>query len=319
MEPLERLIEIFSTYEISAILANDGQLLVDTFGVSDYKKLSEIPGYVDAFALVTTMATQLEQVVKDFMEPSQQVNECIRILLKMIDEMKPIHNFEVMQHLIEGRLYGLRWIDKEKQAYDRKREILEWKDFFLSYSNRDAFATNQEFRNVIRSSLGKSPNAGVESNHLAKVIAKHLRTHNLEGFFDEWNLKVGEDIHEEVTKYCHKCFGFVQLIEPVLFRKEPKKMNWCHIEYNLFTENPTLQVIAKGLDRHYFVTTQDELDGMLPVRFPPEYEHWRDTILRRKQCCLLNKRETALRLEMRQIAAKIRKLREETIAAWLSQ
>src|SRR5262245_737082 len=318
MEPLDRLIRLFSVHEISDILANDGQLLVDTFNVTDYTKLPEIPGYENAYVLVRKMVTQLDQVVKDFQEPSQQVNECLRILLKMMDDMIPTGNIDVMQRLIEGRLYGLKWDDKGKQAYDRKREILKWKDFFISYSNRDAPATNQEFRMVIRSSLGKNPKDGEESNYLAKVLAKHLRTHNLEGFFDEWNLKVGEDIKEEITEYCKKCFGFVQLIEPVLFRKDPEKENWCHFEYNHFTENPALQVIG-NLDRHYFVTTQEQLDRMLPVRFPSEYENWRDNIARRKRLCLVNKRETALRLEMREIAAKIRKLREETIEAWLSQ
>jgi hypothetical protein len=45
------------------------------------------------------------------------------------------------------------------------------------------------------------------------------RYQGLSGFFDEDNLKVGENIQNEVNRYCKNAFALVQLIEPLALER----------------------------------------------------------------------------------------------------
>ena len=83
----------------------------------------------------------------------------------MIDDSEPAKKVDCIRVLIEGRLRR-SWSTTEQATYDKKKEILDWRDFFVSYTNKDAASTNGAFRDLIKSSLGVVPK-GNDSNYLA--------------------------------------------------------------------------------------------------------------------------------------------------------
>jgi hypothetical protein len=215
----------------------------------------------------------------------------------------------------------MTWPLPEQALYDEKKQILEWRDFFVSYTNRDAPAINQQFRDLIKSSLGSAPKGmQLQANNLARVITRHLRRYQqLSGFFDEDNLQVGEDIQEAVDGYCTKVFAFVQLIEPLSFDKEPPR-NWCFYEYKHFSENPAIVSLLGDKDRHYFILTDPQLSEIQPANLFLLFSGWVNRIDRLKQAhiALSGERNTTLRAKIKGIATQILVLRSEIIDSWLT-
>jgi hypothetical protein len=114
----------------------------------------------------------------------------------------------------------------------------------------------------------------MQANHVARVVTRHLRRYEqLSGFFDEDNLKVGEDLKEAVDGFCTKAFAFVQLVEPLSFDREPPQ-NWCFYEYKRFTENPAITALMGNKSRHYFILTDPQLSAIQPAGLYPPFTGW---------------------------------------------
>jgi hypothetical protein len=277
-----------------------------------------INGYQEAFGLVSKSAKALADMTGRHPAADAQIREGVRLLRKMRDDAEPEKNIEVLQALIESRLRP-SWTTDQQAEYDRKKQILEWRDFFVSYTNRDAAQTNQQFRNLIKSCLGIVPKGkDNETNHLARVITRHLRRYQgLSGFFDEDELKVGESINEEVDQYCTKAFALVQLIEPLTFEKEPPR-NWCFYEYQRFSQNQVVVGLLGDKDRHFFILT-DALPGVTPASPVPMFDKWfsRISTLKKSQISLDGERNITLRAKLKAIATEILALRAEIVDAWL--
>jgi hypothetical protein len=238
----------------------------------------------------------------------------------MVDDGTPSNRIEVMRQLVEGMLRK-KWPAAHKELYDKKKEILEWRDFFVSYTNRDAPATNGQFRALIKGCFGISPKGHqLKDNYLARVIARHLRSYQqLNGFFDNDNLEVGENIENKVDSYCSKVFALVQLIEPLSFAREPPT-NWCFHEYTVFSDNPRVVEALGEKDRHFFVLTDQQLGAIEPANPYPKYCKWATHIAKLKysHIAVKNERNETLRAKIKEIATQIIALRRETIDRWLT-
>ena len=319
MDTLEELLKLYCDHSTAAIEAADGELLLNCFNVGKPEDLLAIEGYPEAFALVSACASGIDSLAARYPNADDQVRESLRLLRRMIDDGEPAKRVDATRGLVEGRL-SKSWPPGQKTLYDRKKQILEWRDFFVSYTNRDAPATNHQFHGLIKSCLGTTPKGGqTGSNYLARVITRHLRRYQgLSGFFDEDNLKVGEDILDEVDGYCTKAFALVQLIEPLTFDKEPPR-NWCFHEYQQFSENPALVSLLGDKSRHYFILT-DQLSALQPANLFPRYAGWCKRIGELKQAHISvdGERNTTLRSKIKNIATQILALRTEIIDAWLT-
>lgn len=314
------LLQLYCRHATATIEDGDGRLLLDAFGVAQPQALVAINGYAKAFALVSACAAIVDGLVARHPDPDGQVREGIRLLRRMIDDGEPLRRIETTQALVEGRLRAA-WPPPAQALYDRKKEILEWRDFFVSYTNRDAPAINQQFRDLIRSCLGSVPKgAQLQGNYLARVITRHLRRYQqLTGFFDEDNLQVGESIQDAVDGYCRKAFALVQLIEPLSFDKEPPR-NWCFHEYRCFSENPAIVELLGHKDRHYFILVEPDIAAIRPANLPLAFGDWVKRIegLKQAHIALKDERNTSLRAKLKAIAAQILVLRAEVIDRWLS-
>jgi hypothetical protein len=316
MDPIEELLQLYCEHPTQAIEA-DGALLLHRFQVPDADGLLAIDGYKEAFSLVSGCAALVDGIVTRQPDPEAQTRASVRLLRRMIDDGEPSKKIDATRRLVEGRLYKA-WPPAHQDLYNRKKDILEWRDFFVSYTNRDAPATNDQFRFLIRSSLGRTPRGEEnQSNYLARVIARHLRRYQgLSGFFDEDNLKVGEDIQDEVDRYCRRAFALVQLIEPLALERQPPR-NWCFHEYSQFSQNPDIVGLFGDKNRHFFVLAGGRLDDVRPANLDPVYQAWLGRIEKLKYISLQDERNAALRAKVQKIATEILKLRAEIVDTWI--
>jgi hypothetical protein len=320
MDPLTELLKLYCDHSTQAIEAADGKLLLDAFGVTQPDALVAIPGYPEAFAMVSECSSIVDSLAAKHPAPDEQVHESLRTLRRMVDDGDLPKKVDTACALVECRLRKA-WPPTQQAVYDQKKHILEWRDFFVSYTNRDAPATNQQFRDLIKSCLGSVPTGTqqLQVNYLARVITRHLRRYQqLSGFFDEDNLQVGENIHDAVDGYCTKAFALVQLIEPLTFDKEPPR-NWCFHEYKCFSENAAIVGLLGNKDRHFFILT-DPLGAIQPASLFPPFAGWvkRMEGLKHVHIALKDERNTTLRAKIKDIATQILALRSEVIDRWLT-
>ena len=145
----------------------DGALLLSHFQVSNAEALLAIDGYKEAFSLVSACARLVDGLVSRFPDPEIQARESVRLLRRMLDDGE--FRKRSTQRASDRKGPALPASGTPRQAvYDKKKSILEWRDFFVSYTNRDAPAINDQFRQLIRSCLGQAPR-GTEnqSNYVA--------------------------------------------------------------------------------------------------------------------------------------------------------
>lgn len=316
MDVVDNLLALYTAHSTQEIEGN-GALLLGHFGVRDPGDLTAIEGYNDAFTLVSACAKLVDDLAAENADPEAQVRAAIRLLRRMLDDGEPIKKQEAVRRLVEGKLYG-SWATAQQSLYDRKKAILDWRDFFVSYTNRDAPATNSQFRQLIRGCLGKAPSGqDNNSNFLARVITRHLRRYEgLSGFFDEENLQVGEHIKFGVDVYCRTAFALVQLIEPLALDREPP-INWCFYEYCKFSGNQELAALMGDKDRHFFILAGADLASIQPANLPAPYKKWVERIESVKFIPLADQRTTTLRAKIKQVAKQIVALRAEIVDAWV--
>lgn len=317
MDVLRELLQLYSQRPKDEI-ETGGELLLRQFKVRTIDELLAIEGYKTAFALVSDCAATVAAIAEKSADPAGQMRASIRLIRQMIDDGCQPEKIEVTRKLVEARLWPT-WPSAVQKDYTAKSEIFEWRDFFVSYTNRDAPATNNQFRQLIRTCLGKTP-SGAENahNYLARVITRHLRRYQgLSGFFDEDALKVGENIQEEVDYYCRHAFALVQLIEPLALEREPP-CNWCFHEYTEFTGNPNLAAISGSQRRHFFVLTGADLSAVSPANLATTYKPWVDRIGGLKYIALQDERNTSLRAKLQLVAKEILRLRSGLVDAWIN-
>jgi hypothetical protein len=317
MDVFDKLLALYAAHSTQEI-EGDGALLLGHFGVGDANALSAIEGYNEAFSLVSACAKLIDDLTAENGNAEEQVRASVRMLRRMVDDGESPRKLEATRRLVEGRLYQ-SWPPPQQELYDRKKAILEWRDFFVSYTNRDAPYINNEFRHLIRSCLGRAPTLDdKDSNFLARVITRHLRRHEgLSGFFDEDSLQVGEHIEEGVDVYCRSAFALVQVIDSVALDRQPPK-NWCFHEYCKFSGNPDLAALMGDKDRHFFILAGTDWAAIRPTNLSAAYQEWVERIEAVKGIPIAkDQRATMVRAKIKQVAQKIVALRAEIVDAWV--
>ena len=178
----------------------------------------------------------------------------------------------------------LNWSPPSKARFDAiSNIIMKWKDYFLSYTNRDAANTNQTYDELIKSIYLKQPSEElrVEQNFVAKVVAKFLAQNGLKGFFDYEDIRCGDQIGEEVRYHCRNSFALVQILEPESFRAaDDGTVNWCLEEFREFRRrfaHASIEGPATLKDLFPVCTVWDKKKKSLwrPAQWPnDDYEEW---------------------------------------------
>lgn len=297
---LEKLIDLFACHGVAEIEKKNGKLLKKTLGIKKYKDLMGDEKFQKDFIKLKEHRQNLDDLGGDE-NSRERVVECLRLLRETVENGSP-GDEELLCTLIEKGMYP-GWKKDDRSYFDTGKEMLTaWKDFFLSYTNRNLRETNHDFKEVLQGAFGENEfnNIKEKVNGLARLIAKYLVQNNLTHFFDQRDLKCGDELEEKVFNHCRAAFSFVQIIEPETFRKPGTgAKNWCYEEFRTFGD-------WCGKNQHkrfYFTLTHRDV---FPARMPKLYKEWQKKIndrLHIQNLQGLDKDE--IRLKVKEIAEEI--------------
>ncbi len=325
------LVTVLSGQSLAAVEANNGDLLVREFLVANYDDVLALPGYDAAFTTLKALKRSIELIE----ERAEPVEVKIRLSLRVLaDEMgKPVPavsedpnipppNVRALESFIRGGMYR-QWLPEQRSAFDlRARVITRWIDFFVSYTNRDAGGTNNQFKKLITAVFGFFPplKERIKINYVARILAKFLEENNLRGFTDYKNIKCGDDIEVQVFEYCQKAFGFAQMVEPESFKTPTIPLrNWCYEEYQEFmkerAELSTFQIAAQN--KVYTVISTKDFGLLQPANLGA-FTMWYSTIAPLKHVSLEGTDREKIRQAVREFAIEILAHKKTTIDAVLA-
>lgn len=276
----EKLIELFACYSIDEIKENSGELLKEKIGEDNYRKITEIQEYNEFYVKLKELREKLELEL-DIDEDIQQVKNCLKLLHEKRKESRK--DFQLLEKLIREGIYKSNWNQAQKDYFDFGIEMIDrWKDYFLSYTNRNKHETNNYFRKIIRSVFGSTFfNDNKEKfNCVAHLIVKYLKEDGLEGFFDKHDIDYGNEWEEKIIKNCKAVYAFVQLVEKPIFIHKEDGPNWCHKEFETFTRRIEETERERGLsthNRHFFILmyTKEEIS---PANLHHDHRNWESKI-----------------------------------------
>jgi hypothetical protein len=212
------------------------------------------------------------------------------------------------------------WDETQRDYFDNGCEMLiKWKDFFLSYTNRNYHQTNNQFKKIIRPELDPEIyNANKnKSNCVAHLLCEYLGTQGLNCFFAPKNLSCGDILEEEIFKYCKSVYVFVQLVELKTMSYPEDGINWCFNEYEEF-DGWINGNDAGRCPRYRFVITVKE-ENVYPKRLHGSYKKWQKKI---KERLFINNLEKSsvnqFRDRMAELAESIIKTRNLMLEAYYS-
>jgi hypothetical protein len=317
------LVSLFARFSCDEIESKT-QYVCDAFATSDYNAIRALPNYSQEYGRIRKAKATIETYARNYPEVTDQALQCLNWLKTLHgDTVYPNDDYLVTRELIEKTLFLRGPRDDQLKFKQRRKLVDEWTDFFLSYTNRDAHATNDRYRGLINSQLGWPGKKEADShNYLARVIVKFFEQRNIRAFVDFKNLQCGDDIQAKVFDHCRSTFAFVQLIEgETLVEPKPPDKNWCHLEYSEFIKSPYLALVTSAkLNCRFYL-----LAGLAKPA-PPGialYQSWFNDVSGLLALVIDNHNARpfdSLRLEISNLAAQIRlardKLIEEQLATW---
>jgi len=324
------LVEVLATHSLDSAEAKNGDIITKAFAAADYNAVLGLAGYDAAFTTLKGLKRSIELIEAR----GDSVESEIRLSLRLLaDEMaKPVAvvkastipppNVVALQRFISEGMWK-RWPKQQQIAFDvRAKVIIDWIDYFVSYTNRDAGATNNQFRKLITAVFGSFPPPPERTavNYVARVIAKFLEGNNLRGFTDYKNIKCGDDIADQVRDHCQKAFSFTQVIEPESFKvPSAPAINWCYEEYKEFVKQPAElnAVQITPMRKIYTVISTKAINQLKPANLAA-FSTWFDNIAGLKHVSLDGADREKLRNEIGEIAKGILDCKNATIEAVLA-
>ncbi|HLP45502.1 MAG TPA: hypothetical protein VK469_06135 [Candidatus Kapabacteria bacterium] len=312
----EKLIDIFAQHSNEELEKNDFEKLKKGVGLKRYESFIKDLEYLRFFKALKDLRCELDVTLDGEIE-AQQVKGCLSLLNEKGKQSKD--DLQLCKDVIKKGVFKT-WTKDLQVYFDRGYEMIaEWKDYFISYTNRNLHETNTDFKDVIPAVLGGKLYNQIkdEANCLPHVIVHFLSGHNLKGFFDKDNITCGDVIKEEIYKHCTAVYTFVQLVELETFKYDDGKTNWCFHEFEKFDQWVT-ETKFNMYKRYYFILT-NETDVVFPKALHPKYEPWKKKITERHyigNLSALGYKE--IRMKMGELAEQIRVTRDQMLEDYYS-
>lgn len=305
-----KLIRLFAARSTAEIMANKANILEKTLGTRNYRKMAKDDSYNIYFEKLQWLRDDLDAELEGTCG-RDQVKACLRQL-----RSRDVEDFELLAKLVNLGLYK-HWTKRERDYYDTGLNMLTgWKDFFLSYTNRNLNETNNDFKNILRDVYGETIFNKLKEtvNCVARLVFHYLRMNNLTAFYDKDTMKCGDEVEEKILNYCQSVFAFVQLVEPVIFQApDDDKRNWCYEEFRVF-DKWSQQEPVRNYKRFYFILNREDV---YPVRVPLEYKDWKHTIENHVNIVLESMEKEQIRLKVKETADEIEKTRKQILDAYI--
>ena len=312
-----KLIEFFANHSVDEIQGEGGNLLKRKIGAGSYKKIKEDREYKNFFDALLELRAVLEVAIEGE-TGLQQVKWCLSLLH---EKRKSKRDFELLTMLIKKGIYKREWNREQKKYFDLGVEMMgNWKDYFLSYTNRNFNETNNCLKAVLNEVLDPVlyDSNRDRSNCVAHLIKKYLDENGLDGFFDKHDMITGDEIKKKIRNHCRSAFAFVQLLEMVMFTGKKDGRNWCYEEFDAFS----LEVEKTGQEnynRYYFIHPYKK-NVLFPADLPPEYKKWKTKIIETLFLDdLRGMNEEKIRYQMWKLATEIKTTRERMLKDYYTE
>lgn len=318
------LIALFADHPCAVVEA-DTQLISAAFFAASFDDVVRQPGYSSEYNLVGKAKRTVELIAeKHSAANGDQARQCLQLLKeKRIGRRFRTDEYNVIRALISRALYPT-WGAIDQDRFDRRVRVFdEWTDFFLSYTNRDAIATNNRYSKLVNFQLGKKDSKlGPLRNRVPEVIARLLEADNLRGFADYDAMQPGDVIGEKVKDRCRNAIAFVQVVEKITLQEpEPPVINWCHEEYLAFTNAPLPSPSCSVKGHRIFCVLASAPPLSKPESGLGPYQSWFDSIEARLQVRVDDHNAApydGLRARINSIAKEITATRRELVDAMLA-
>jgi hypothetical protein len=277
IDVLGTLVKLFAQYPVAEI-ENGEDSLVSAFRAGYFDEVKKLPDYKEKYNLVRNAKRRVEKIESQNPDSvGDQALGCLNVLRDLRQEsVYRRERYNVLRELVGRSLYQ-KWPAADQQTFARRVAVFDtWTDFFISYTNRDANATNNRYRALISHHLGWPPRETRESiNYVARVIAKILEQKNIYGFVDFKRLQCGDEIPAKVLEHCQATIAFVQLVEEAaLAEPPPPAVNWCFREYTAFTDGVLPVVAPAGLGNRCFFALAGATEFAAPPGLGQSYQEW---------------------------------------------
>lgn len=314
----QKLIDLFACHNVEEIEAKNGEFLKKIFGDSSYPGLLADDTYQKYYEMLKGLRKNLNDALTE-QEHLEQAKGCLQ-LLKEAKESPSKEYMEILSELIRKGVYD-KWRKDAQEYYNTGRDMITiWKDFFLSYTNRNLPETNNDFKDTLCHVLGETyfKEKMEKVNCVARLIVHYLiNQNNLIPFFDQDNLTCGDEINEEILENCRSVYAFVQLVEPVIFQaEENNQKNWCFFEFKTFDDWSSSNHL-RNYKRYYFILTEKK-ETVFPASFPALYNDWKGCIeshLYINEFSSLNNKR--VREKIQEIAVQIVKTKKQILQQYI--
>lgn len=311
----EKLIELFAQYSSAEIKENSGERLKNAVGTEKYDEFTKNHEFKKYFEILKKNRDDLDDAVYG-VKGIQQVKECLFLLHKK--KKQSGEDFNTCAELIKRGIYIKTWKEQQQDYFDFGFEMIaKWRDFFISYTNRNLHETNDDFKEIIPAVIGKElyDKNKDQSNCVPHLIAHYLNKNNLDGFFDKHNMTCGDVIENKIFQYCTSVYVFVQLVEMEIFRHREDKTNWCYLEFEKF-ERWINETGMNHYKRYQFILTDEEA---FPAVLHSSYQYWKNKITERvhiKDLIALDKKE--IKKKAGELARQIRDTKNQMLEDYYS-
>ena len=198
----KNLIAFFTEYSVKAADSKAQKTLFGLFEVNSREELLQTDQYIQSYEPIERIRKELDNSIEN-LSGLDLVQSCLA-LLNAKKESNEKKELEILIKLIgdDSKKCLYKYWNKEQQDLYNKAfpMIVDWNDFFFSYTNRNLPETNHDFHELITHTFKRDEYERDvdEINYVAKLIVRRLTQNNLQAFFDQDKIRCGDDIQHEI-------------------------------------------------------------------------------------------------------------------------
>jgi hypothetical protein len=317
------LAELFTIKSKGDITTAELEQTLARFG-KELQEFSRKEAYLSAIKCLDECRRFVDRTIAGGRSVRDQRRDCIVELERRARTRSERRDGAEIFHLFVQKIALPQWASPLDEAkYARAAEmILDWNDYFVSYTRRGGAAFNLEFNKLLKAHFARRFDQAELSTHNLVALMTHeqLGKEELRGFFDSSDLRDGDAIGAEIRRQLERTFVFVQLIQRESMNlPEEGKTNWPFDEFTHFRAvSGPLQ--PKRGTRMTFLIAGKDVDDVSPKDLDHGYKaQWIGFIseenIRWTSVADVRPRADALRRWFRERARAIVERREEMIDA----
>jgi hypothetical protein len=285
-----QLVNLFANHTAQEMTSTDGQRLIAAelqFPIAEYHNWAPRPTIREPFSKLLEIRGRVDLIVKNFPgNPDLQFRKAAA-LLKKYRKQNAVPEMRIAYKLAQSALVS-GWDPELKKRFAALSEFFkEYKDYFLSYTNKDSGRTNTDFAKTFYPETKQYiKTCSITANLLARQVVEHLS--GLSGFFDKQQILLGDAVRAKIVCGAATALVFIQLVSRAMLESEQNETdNWCFQEYMAYKcDDECACDVARGRTRLFiFLIAEKPVPGNPAEAVRPfsdlrdAYKPWHDHML----------------------------------------